>query len=111
MLVLDELSLQESVQRAVCRTAAPDVLCLGPPGTVRFCQDSVPATARRYAAATASYAKQCSVHDATNGHIAFYRVTASLKIRAGTLPYNMTYPFLIHHSQCSCHSTLDHMFS
>lgn len=90
MQVLDELSLQESVQRAVCRTTAPDVLCLGPPGTVRFCQDSVPATARRYAAATASYAKQCSVHDATGGHIALCHVTASLKLEAGTVSCNRT---------------------
>jgi hypothetical protein len=66
--VLDELSLQESVQRAVSGTTTPDVLCLGPPGTVRFCQEPVPATARRYAAAMAGYTKLCSAHDATGRH-------------------------------------------
>jgi hypothetical protein len=42
--VLDVLSLQESVQRAVGWTATPNVLCLGPPGTVRFCQEPLPTT-------------------------------------------------------------------
>ena len=51
MQVLDELSLQESVQWAVCWIAAPDVLRLSSPGTIRFCEDCVPATSRWYATA------------------------------------------------------------
>lgn len=69
MQVLDELSLQESVQWAVCWTAAPDVLRLSPPGTIRFCEDCVPATYRWYATATASYTKLCAAHDVTGGHL------------------------------------------
>jgi hypothetical protein len=67
--VLDFLSLQESVQWAVGRTATPDVLCLGPPGTVWFCQEPVPATVRRYAATMAGYIKLCYAHDAAGRHM------------------------------------------
>lgn len=113
--VLDELSLQESIQRAVCWTAGPDVLRLSPAGTVRFCEDSVPATSRWYATATASYTKLCTAHDATGSHL-YSCVCKSLQAKIALLNWTWPWPcpssaFLLYHLHWSCHSAVYTVFT